>query len=121
MEISINIKDRKPIWIALSAFYLDTEVREADLRSIAGRIRESPYTLQEVQKINKYEVFPVLRSNLSAVVGEWSGFDEEWLINSIIASLEGRTILGKLATEGEYLIHKRTFREYWNLLEPMCR
>jgi hypothetical protein len=64
MTDPVNIEQRKPIWIALSEFYLDTELGDSDFRQIPFTILESPYSLDEVKTINKYEVFPVLQSNL---------------------------------------------------------
>jgi hypothetical protein len=78
MNETLNIEERKPIWIALSDFYLDTELQESDFRHIAFKIIESPYSLEEVKEINKYEIFPVLQPNLMSVAGEWAGFPENW-------------------------------------------
>ena len=41
MNETLKIKERKPIWIALSEFYLDIELQESDLRDIAFKIIES--------------------------------------------------------------------------------
>ncbi len=92
MNDTLNIEERKPIWIVLSEFYLDTELQESDFRHIAFKIIESPYSIDKVKEINKYEVFPVLQPNLLSVAGEWAGFDEEWLINSITDSLNMSTL-----------------------------
>ncbi len=119
MEKTINIEERKPIWIVLSEFYLDTELQESDFRHIALKIIESPYTLEEVKKINKYEVFPVLQPNLLSVAGEWAGFDEEWLVKSITDSLEKRNTLKKLGIEGSYLTFKWMCKDYWHQLEKV--
>ena len=73
---SINLMERKPIWVALSAFYLDTELHRTDFKHIATVIYKSPYNLDEVKTINKYEVFPVLQLNLLSVAGIWTGFNE---------------------------------------------
>ncbi len=81
-----TLKNRIPVWIALSELYLDTEINENTLKYIANEIKKSSYTIQEVLDINKYEVFPVLYSNLISVVGIWDMFDEEWLVNSILKS-----------------------------------
>jgi len=117
MKKQINIEERKPIWIALSEFYLDTELQEHDFRYIAEKIIESPYNFEEVKQINKYEVFPILQSNLLSVVGEWSGFNEEWLIKSIVKSLNKRNVVNKLAIKSSYLTLKWMCKDYWEELE----
>jgi len=117
LELSINIEERKPIWIALSVFYLDTELQKSDFKHIALKIIESPYSFEEVIQINKYEVFPILYSNLLSVSGEWSGFNEEWLIESIASSLNSRSTIKKLAIESLYTAFKWMCKSYWEELK----
>ncbi|MES2543545.1 MAG: hypothetical protein V4548_01575 [Bacteroidota bacterium] len=109
----VNIEERKPIWIALSNFYLDTELEDNNFKYIALNIIDSPYSLKEVKCINKYEVFPVLNGNLLSVAGEWSGFDEELLIKNILLSIKKRNIIIQLFIEFFYLMFKWMFKDYW--------
>lgn len=53
------------------------------MKYIAGKIEESQLPVDEVTRILMEEVLPVCIPNLKSVAGEWSGFDEEWLIDSI--------------------------------------
>lgn len=117
MNHTINIAQRKPIWIALSEFYLDTELQESDFRRIAFKIIESPYPMDEVKEINKYEVFPVLQPNLLSVAGVWAGFDENWLVNCITDSLAQRTAIKKLGIESSFIIFRWMQKDYWEKLE----
>lgn len=117
MKETFKIEERKPIWIALSDFYLDTELQESDFRDIATKIIESPYSIVEVKEIDKYEVFPVLRNNLMSVAGVWSGFDEKWLVERIQESLSKRNAVRKIAIEGAYLTNKWMNKRYWEKLE----
>jgi hypothetical protein len=82
------IEERKPVWIALSNLYLDTELQEDDYKYMAEVFYKSPYSLAEIDLINKYEVAPVLMPNLLSVAGEWAGFDEDWLIESITSKIK---------------------------------
>lgn len=68
MNEVLNIEERKPIWIALSDFYLDTELQEATFRYIATKIAESPYSFKKVKEIDKYEIFPVLKNNSLSIM-----------------------------------------------------
>ena len=117
MTEPFNIEDRKPIWIALSEFYLDTELQDSDFRHIALTILESPYTLDEVKKINKYEVFPILQVNLLSVAGEWAGFDEAWLVDKITTRLKTKTKLSDIGVEASYQMFKWMSKRYWDNLE----
>jgi hypothetical protein len=119
MKQALNIEERKPIWLALAGFYLDTELQESDFKHIANTIMESPYSLEKVKEINKYEIFPVLQPNLLSVAGEWAAFDEAWLINSIQESLSKRNTIKKIVIEGLYLILKWMCADYWEKLEKV--
>lgn len=119
MKETWNIEERKPIWIALSDFYLDTELQESDFRHIALIILESPYSFKKVKEINKYEIFPILQSNLMSVAGEWAGFNEEWLVNSIKESLENKSKVKKIGIESSYLALKWMCKDYWEKLEKV--
>ncbi|PRX53673.1 DUF7079 family protein [Flagellimonas meridianipacifica] len=115
----MNIEERKPIWIALSDFYLDTELQESDFIHIAHKIIESPYSFEKVREIDKYEVFPILQPNLMNVAGEWAGFDEEWLVNQIKESLSKRDMAKKIGIESSYLTLKWMCEKYWERLEKV--
>ena len=108
----MNIAKRKPIWKALSELYLDSELQECDFLHIAFKIIESPYSLCEVKEINKYEVFPVLRSNLTSIAGEWKGFDEEWLAGCITNSMSKKNTIQKIRIESCFLIFKWAKKSY---------
>lgn len=119
MDGTLNIEERKPIWTALSEFYRDTELQDADFRYMTRKILESPYSFEEVRVIDKYEVFPVLRSNLMDVAGVWTGFKEEWLVNKILQSLSKRSAVKKIEIETSYRALKWMNRDYWRKLEKV--
>jgi hypothetical protein len=66
---------RRSVWEAMSAFFLDTELTAADHARIADVLRESGYTLDELDRILWHELCPALWGNTVIVAGEWSGFD----------------------------------------------
>lgn len=119
MSEPINIEERTPIWIALSDFYLDTELQDYHFKHITLKIIESPYSFEKVKEINKYEVFPVLQPNLLGAVGVWDGFDEEWLIDAIKKSLSKRNKARKIVIESAYLSLKWMCKDYWKKLEQV--
>lgn len=113
----MNISHRKPIWIALSELYLDTELEQYDFNLIATKIKESPFSFEEVKQINKEEVFPILFTNLLSVAGEWTGFQEEWLITKITQKLKKRTRLRRFFNNIAYGIWKGMLTNYWRKIE----
>lgn len=117
MKESFNIEERKPIWIALSEFYLDTELDDAALRHITFTIIDSPYTIDEVKHINKYEVFPILQPNLLSPAGVWAGFNEEWLVERITSRLQSKNVFNDAGLEVSYQTFKWMCKDYWQRLE----
>ncbi|GAL87393.1 hypothetical protein MYP_4623 [Sporocytophaga myxococcoides] len=75
-----DIEIRTPVWIALSEFYLDTELTNEDFDRIAAIFQNSGLTLKELKEIDLFEVFTFLQPNLLSIAGAWSGFEEEWLL-----------------------------------------
>ncbi|MGL1888477.1 MAG: hypothetical protein OCD76_18315 [Reichenbachiella sp.] len=78
-----ELERRKPVWSAISTFYLDTELTTLDLNSIKKVFVESGYSIQELKNIDFYEVKPIVGLNLLSIAGVWSGFKEDWLWNEI--------------------------------------
>lgn len=103
--------------MALSGFYLDTELDDDNFRYIANTILDSPYTLEEVKWINKYEVFPILQANLLSMTGEWAGFDEDWLLDRITSRLRKKTNHKSISVEIGYYLFKGMCGDYWQAVE----
>lgn len=81
---SDDLDARIPVWVALSALYLDTDVA-AFHEPIAGTLAASHYPLQALHEMLMYDVHPALYPNLISVAGEWAGFDDVWLVERIVA------------------------------------
>lgn len=79
-----DIEKRLPIWEALSDLFLDTELNETTHKYISKVILESGFEPEEIHNILWKEVFPAVGDNLRSVVGEWAGFDPEWLKERIL-------------------------------------
>lgn len=108
-----EIEKRKPVWLALSRMYLDTELQQYDIDLIIDAIKESPFSLEEVMTIDKYEVFPVLYQNLMSVAGVWNAFEESWLVNEILSSLNKRNTLRTFIIKVIYVSQKAKYRKLW--------
>jgi hypothetical protein len=86
-----DLVNRRPVWLALSALYLDTEQTPAMRDADTKRLAQSPYTLDDLRAILAGEVHPACAANLRIPAGEWAGFDESWLEQRILA--RGRAVL----------------------------
>jgi len=82
---SAEFARRRPVWEALSAFFLDTELDDAQLRDIANTLRASAYKIAELEDILVTEVAPLLYAHARSVAGAWSGFSAEWIEERIAA------------------------------------
>ncbi|GGI93465.1 DUF7079 family protein [Shewanella gelidii] len=112
-----QIKSRKPVWIAFSDLFLDTDVTLI-YDEIAQICSESEYSIAELKEILTEEVAPVVSGNLLSIAGEWAGFNEEWLVKQIT---KPKTIFKSKAF---YFFKPRNFglngyiRGHWKVLEP---
>ncbi len=77
---------RRPVWEALSTLFLDTEIDAAWRAQIVATRLASGYTDAELDAILWDDISPVLHTNLLAPVGEWAGFDMEWVEQQILAA-----------------------------------
>jgi hypothetical protein len=85
-----QIQKRRPLWVALSELWLDTELSGEELERIARIMADSDLNIEQLRRVYLVEVAPVVSSNLVAIAGEWSGFDEEWLCSQIVSNLRDR-------------------------------
>ena len=112
-----EIDRRRPVWDALSIFFLDTEVDDGHRRHIAQVISDSGYSPSEIETILWEEVFPVLQANLRDFFGEWEGFDLDWMQQQILSGPPRRTqfqrVLAALPGSPERMI-----RQEWQALLP---
>ncbi|UII29710.1 hypothetical protein LVD17_15530 [Fulvivirga ulvae] len=112
------IDDRLPVWVALSEFYLDTELQDKDYDFIYRQLKDSGKSVKELKAIDLYEVFPALQANLNSVVGEWAGFNEQWLCKVCAENYRKRNnpIFRLIVT----LRNKRYYwmrRDHWKVVE----
>ena len=76
-----ELEVRRPLWAALSDLYLDTE---PDWERVAVLCATSPFEISALRRILFDEVHPVVHLNLWSTAGVWDGFDQEWLVESIL-------------------------------------
>jgi hypothetical protein len=73
---------RRPLWIALSDLYLDTE---PPWNRAAEQCARSPFAIPALQRILFDEVHPVVHPNRWSTAGVWEAFDEDWLVSGIMS------------------------------------
>ena len=112
-----EIESRKPVWMALSDLWLDTELAEADLCRIARVLAQSKYDLDTLRSIYLFEVAPVVYQNLLCVAGAWAGFDPEWLFSEIIKRTYKAGVRHKLCCRLRKPIMTYATKDEWKFLE----
>jgi len=118
-----QIKLRKPVWVAFSDLFLDTDVTLI-YGDIAQVCADSEYSAAELKEILFEEVAPVVSGNLMSIAGEWAAFNEDWLVKQIT---KPKTIF---RSKVFYFLKPRNFglngyiRGHWKVIEPQilaCR
>jgi hypothetical protein len=104
-----KIEERLPVWEALSEFFLDTSLESKDRERIAKVLAASPYTENEIEEILISEVGPVCGPTFFFLVGEWMGFDSQWLKTKIAPRI-GKTVGPKWLYKFRYF---PAYLEYW--------
>ena len=104
---------RRPLWIALSDLWLDTELQDGDRDFIARTMLDSGYGRDALQRIMAEEVAPVVYRNLYSVAGEWTGFDPDWLCAEILAGLRRRGPVGRWWLRRRRALMTRIVRDDW--------
>lgn len=112
-----DLERRRPVWDALSSFFLDMELDDEHRRHIAQTILDSGYLLSEIEAILWEELFPVARSNLCDVAGMWAGFDLDWIQEQILARRHPPTLPMRIA-EALPDSPARLIRKEWRALLP---
>ncbi len=114
---SQDLERRRPIWDALSSFFLDTELDDDQHRQIAQAITDSKYTPSEIHTILWDEVYPVVKCNLRSFAGVWDGFDPDWMQQQILSRPRRQNLWMRFTRAWPYG-PARMVREEWAELLP---
>jgi hypothetical protein len=113
---------REKIWVAISEFYLDVELTDEDLDRISSVFIQSGLELDEIKKIDLFEVFPLLQINLVRIAGIWMGFDQQWLIYECTIRYNRRNnIFHKLNCLFWNFLFYWMRKDYWNQIEKRIK
>jgi hypothetical protein len=119
-----QIQKRRPLWLALSELWLDTELSADDLERIARVMTASDLSIEQLRHVYLVEVAPVVSPNLRMVAGEWAGFDQEWLCSEIVRNLRDRQKRTRFVAWFPFtrwkMVHA-TERHWKRLVEPVRR
>lgn len=83
MTSTVLTDAEKNACLFLADLFLDIEVTSNKLDYMARSLDELKLPLSTLDKIPRFDLFPILIYNLWSVAGEWMGFDEPSLIQQI--------------------------------------
>lgn len=89
---------RKQLWIAMSDLWLDTELTEDAVLSIASAVRDSGLDREDLEAVFRHELAPFLGKNQQTTVGNWEGFDPDWVCRQAQERHGKRRLLDRLAS-----------------------
>lgn len=93
MPTENQILERMPVWEALSELFLDDELSHEDCQRMASVLARSRYSVEALQEILRYEVYPACALNLSYVAGTWGAWGEDWIRENIAPRCNQRPFL----------------------------
>ncbi|MGZ6412406.1 MAG: DUF7079 family protein [Bdellovibrio sp.] len=108
---SFATEERKRVWTSLSELYLDTELSDYEISSIADVIKKSGFSRDEAWQILETEVGPICISNLFSTAGEWEegALSGSWLKASILGSQPAALCVRRIPLIGFLLARFVTF------------
>ena len=110
-----EVERKLPVWHALSELFLDSELQPADYARVAGQLRSSRYTTEEIRRILEDEVAPAFGSNLLSVAGEWAPWSEV----EVRKVMERQAKVSGLSRWLSRRLVRRYVREEWQRLLPL--
>jgi len=113
-----EIDRRKPVWVALSDLWLDTEIDENWAKRIAEVVADSGYSEKEVDDIFNLELAPFLGPNHRVVAGEWTGFDPEWVCEEARKRMGNRSMVDRIASRAGW--NSYAAREPFDLVKKLA-
>ena len=85
-----DLQNRLPVWVAMTDFYLDTELADEAISMIARVCAVSPYSIEELERIMFCEVWPAFVPNLMCVAGEWAGWPDDYVRERVLECYKPR-------------------------------
>ena len=104
-----DLDNRRPVWLAMSDFFLDTELQPEDHDRIAAVLARSPYSMEELRRILYREVYPACIVNLKSFVGVWTAIDVDWIEEQVRDNLRKPWKAWGLLQWGRWMIWRHWF------------
>ena len=111
-------KAREQLWIAMSDLWLDQDLEEYQLQSIANVMRGSDLDEQELDDVFALELAPFLGANHLATIGVWDSFDQQWVCEQ--AQIRYTKYRWRDRVSAAFGVTTYAARPYWNRIKAMA-
>jgi hypothetical protein len=115
----------KKVCIVLSYLFLDTQLSPEIISAMASNLKELNMPIPALEHILRYDVFPILYTNLMNIAGEWSCFDDEWLLNRVESGRMTNPVLKVLKAPLDfvawYLLGRTGIIPVWNEIKEILQ
>jgi hypothetical protein len=89
MNKPVDLYRRAPVWEVLAELFVGRELQDYDYKAIAKVLKDSGFSIDELDNMLKTEVGPIFRRNLSPMaVPEMEAWSREYVVEAVCAYLE---------------------------------
>ena len=113
-----EITKRSPVWIVLSDLFIGKELQGYTLRYIIEVLKESQYSIDELEFIFLNEVSPVFRFNIYSIP-EMEGWNNQAIVSEVISYLKKDGIFHRIFKK-EWFNRKllpNVSKKRWNIIK----
>ena len=83
-DVAALLERRQDIWLALSPLWLEREPREAEYQHMAEVVEAQELSFQELEKLYRLEMAPVLVREQVSMTPNFKGFDDNQLLSRLL-------------------------------------
>jgi hypothetical protein len=122
-----EIERRAPVWSALSELFIGKELQGYDYAYLAESLRNSGYSMSQLETMLDEEVTPVFHFNLGLfALPEHEGWADESVKDLILEKLHARPTLAEAVLPKKWLLKMRLgysadiVRDRWNIVKSIA-
>ena len=121
MKMKLSDKEivkRSPVWIALSDLFIGRVLQGSDFNYIIKILKESQYSIDELEFIFLNEVSPVFRFNIYSIP-EMEGWNNEAIVSEVTSYLKKEGIFDRIFKKEWFnkILLPNVSKKRWNIIK----
>lgn len=121
MKMKLSDKEivkRSPVWIALSDLFIGRVLQGSDFNYIIKILKESQYSIAELESIFLNEVSPVFRFNIYSIP-EMEGWNNEAIVSEVTSYLKKEGIFDRVLKREWFnkILLPNVSKKRWNIIK----